>query len=83
MRVDEKGHFYYTCEICGSETRFGPDLYQGRVLQLYGIGGAIRVNLLFCPAGKMGFLPPPDDRIPPAITPLLIGETYRKKDPYL
>lgn len=36
MRVDEKGHFYYTCEICGSETRFGPDLYQGRVLQLYG-----------------------------------------------
>lgn len=36
MRIDEKGHFYCTCEVCGSETRFGPDLYQGRVLQLYG-----------------------------------------------
>ena len=31
MRIDEKGHFYCTCEVCGSETRFGPDLYQGRV----------------------------------------------------
>ena len=45
-------------------------------------GGAIRVNLLFCPVGKVGFRPPPDDRIPPAINVPLIDETFRKKVSY-
>ncbi|ENJ8217220.1 hypothetical protein ACQ8E4_001395 [Escherichia coli] len=36
MHIDKKGHIYCKCDICGKETRFGPDLYEGRVLQLYG-----------------------------------------------
>jgi hypothetical protein len=51
-------------------------------LPINSAGGAIRVNLLFCPVGKVGFRPPPDDRIPPAINVPLIDETFRKKVSY-
>ncbi|HHQ6573141.1 TPA: hypothetical protein ACSTLY_000283 [Serratia fonticola] len=36
MGIDNKGYFYCKCDICGAEARFGPQIYQGRVLQLYG-----------------------------------------------
>ncbi|WP_139816892.1 hypothetical protein [Escherichia coli] len=36
MRIDEKGHVYRKCEICGKDIRFGPHLYEAHRLELYG-----------------------------------------------
>lgn len=36
MRIDENDHIYIPCSICGKDERYGPDLYKGHHLHLYG-----------------------------------------------